>query len=282
MALAPEPEEKQPEDTSNKDTSNKDTPWKLASSKLSEGGDIRSMIKNTFIEHPDTSTMHREGARRRTSSVPKDMGSTKNNRDGVCYHASDCGGTTPRMSAECVRDSQFQHLGSSAESATSASSRKITVTRHGYGLGLDVSCEGEFLVIEDVGPGPVELWNLTHPGEALVQAGDRIIEVNGISGDADAMLCAVQASDVVELTLEFSAHITRKDEAPSISGLSDCSSLIWDASSAPCPVPAEFWQLPGSQMQTAPEFASPCHAPKVFIHSGPPKVFVHSGPPPMF
>merc|ERR550514_359674 len=97
--------------------------------------------------------------------------------------------------------------------------RKIVVQRHGCGLGLDVSCEEEsgleFLAIGDVGPGPVELWNLSHPGEIMVQAGDRIFEVNGVLGDANAMLCAVQASDTVELTLDLSSRNTRADVLPS-------------------------------------------------------------------
>jgi len=165
----------------------------LPPSKLSDGIDIVSMTKNTFIEHPDATTMQREGARRRTRSVPKNMGSTKNDLETTCHALT------------------YQHQSVAPTEAVKPLSRhKITLEKKGCGLGLDVSCEGEpgaeSLLIEDVGPGPVELWNLSHFDEIKVQAGDRILEINGIAGDASAMLNALQVSNTVELTLDLSSQ----------------------------------------------------------------------------
>jgi hypothetical protein len=289
-------------------------PAPLSPSKLCEGGAIRSMVKNTFIEHPDASTVQRESARRRSSSVPRNFGSTKDDWETTCHMLS--------YQHESIKQSD---LGSSA------CTRKVIVQRHGCGLGLDVSCEeqsgSEFLLIEDVGPGPVELWNLSHPGEIMVQAGDRIFEVNGVSGDANAMLQAVQASDTVELILECTPQNVNREVSPvmppsptpTASWDTPAASAVWQSSvlgpqiqpfplSAPqmCPelaMPGQapvcgsgMQMVPGSvpQMQMLPAPAPQLQAPpcpvqtppncggKVFIHSGPPnlpKIFVHSGPP---
>eukprot|EP00746_Dinoflagellata_sp_MGD_P124502 gnl/MRDRNA2_/MRDRNA2_59106_c0_seq1.p1 gnl/MRDRNA2_/MRDRNA2_59106_c0~~gnl/MRDRNA2_/MRDRNA2_59106_c0_seq1.p1 ORF type:complete len:718 (-),score=126.31 gnl/MRDRNA2_/MRDRNA2_59106_c0_seq1:277-2352(-) len=275
-------------------------PLPLSPSKLCEGGTIRSIVKNTFIEHPDESTRQRESARRRSSSVPRNFGSAKDDWETACHMLS------------------YQHRSVQPSNAmSSVSTRKVIVQRHGCGLGLDVSCEEEsgleFLLIEDVGPGPIELWNLSHPGDAMVQTGDRILEVNGVSGDANAMLQAVQASDTVELTLECCPYDAKREAAPSSPAPTACwdnpaLSTTWPqlqpfgasaSQMCPCPELAMSCQaplstslmqmVPGSipqmqmmppQMQTpaCPVQAPPCGG-KVFIHSGPPKVFVHSGPP---
>lgn len=260
------------------------SPLQLLESSLSESGDIRSMVKNTFIEHPGQLTMEQQGARRRSRSVPKDFGSTKDDWETACHVLS------------------YKHKSVRPERSLSTSVRKIVLERHGCDLGLAVSCEGkqdsEFLLIEDVGPGPVELWNLSHPGETIVQAGDLILEVNGVSGDAQAMLRAVQAYDTLELTLELSSRNIERENMPS-------SPVPWEATSAPA-----AWQVAGSAPQMPPMQPMPPVAPmpmipasvpqlwnphvcalsqncppNVFIHSEPPKfpkIFVHSGPPQVF
>merc|ERR1719313_2081510 len=157
------------------------------------------MVKNTFIEHPDAISSVRESARRRSSSVPRNFGSAKDDWETACHMLS--------YQHECIKPLDLE---------SPVCTRKVIVQRNGCGLGLDVSCEeesgSEFLLIEDVGPGPVELWNLSHPGEIMVQAGDRILEVNGVSGDANAMLRAAQSYDIVELTLDCSLRGVQKEE----------------------------------------------------------------------
>jgi len=263
----------------------------LPPSKLSDGIDIVSMTKNTFIEHPDAITMQREGARRRTRSVPKNMGSTKNDLETTCHALT------------------YQHQSVAPKEAVKPLSRhKITLEKKGCGLGLDVSCEGEpgaeSLLIEDVGPGPVELWNLSHFDEIKVQAGDRILEINGIAGDASAMLHALRVSDTVELTLDLSSQKVQ------LNGQMNMSSELAASSQLPIPEmpgvlgpPQHFQMVPAAvpQLQVSPELAMSCQVPvpspqmhmpmqachvptpqcggQVFIHSGPPKIFVHSVPP---
>merc|ERR1719191_2410650 len=86
---------------------------------LSDSIDITSMTKNTFIEHPDATTMQREGARRRTRSVPKNMGSTKNDWETTCHALT------------------YQHQSvMPPDAVTQVSGHKITLERKGRGLGF--------------------------------------------------------------------------------------------------------------------------------------------------
>merc|ERR1719191_2379328 len=208
---------------------------------------------------------------------------------------------------------------------SSVSTRKVIVQRHGCGLGLDVSCEeesgSEFLLIEDVGPGPVELWNLSHLGDIMVQAGDRILEVNGVAGDANAMLCAVQASDIVELTVDFSSRslkadaLLRSDFDFGTSSQAPAPQLHDVRAPQPhngtvmpmIPAPPPQMQVSALQMQVPPELAMSCQVPapapemqmvpaplmptqiptQMQTCPVPPpqrggRVFIHSGPPKVF
>merc|ERR1719313_3115276 len=210
------------------------------------------MVKNTFIEHPDAISSVRESARRRSSSVPRNFGSAKDDWETACHMLS--------YQHECIKPLDLE---------SPVCTRKVIVQRHGMGLGLDVSCEeesgSEFLVIEDVGPGPVELWNLSHPGDAMVHAGDRILEVNGVSGDANAMLQAVQASDTVELILECPSQDVKR-EVSQVMPSSPTPTASWDN-----PVASGAWQssVLGPQIQPfsvsasqmCPELAMPAQAP---------------------
>jgi len=182
--------------------------------------------------------------------------------------------------------------------------RTIIIERNGCGLGLDVSHEDGALLIEDVGPGPVELWNLSHP-EEVVQIGDRILQVNGVSGDASSMLSAIQASSTLKLVVEPKPHNTKDDStASTVSGqslkhewtledltstpsASEAGDFLWNKETPP----PSAWQIPvanpelccdfrvpfeptGPKFVTAPEVSCgvPCnpHGGKIFIHSGPP------------
>eukprot|EP00928_Gymnodinium_smaydae_P025322 TRINITY_DN2020_c0_g1_i1.p2 TRINITY_DN2020_c0_g1~~TRINITY_DN2020_c0_g1_i1.p2 ORF type:complete len:247 (-),score=67.09 TRINITY_DN2020_c0_g1_i1:58-798(-) len=55
-------------------------------------------------------------------------------------------------------------------------------------LGLDVDWgDGKTLYIKGVKPGIVKEWNRTHPVDS-VQSGDRVIAINGVADDPQAML----------------------------------------------------------------------------------------------
>jgi hypothetical protein len=234
--------------------------------KLEAVHDIRGIVKNTFIEQ----RVESKGSSRRTRSVPKDFGSKKDDWEIACHVLS------------------FQHQPVNSLPYT----QSIVIERHGCGLGLDVSCEGDALLIEDVGPGPVELWNLSHPDE-VVQIGDRILEVNGVSGDASALLAAVQASDTLKLVVEPKAHNAKDDGTGStVSGpvASDAGETVWEMETpAPC-----MWQIPAGSSEFQRDCGLPCGpafmpVPPIAVPpivSGAPcnaqggKIFIHSGPPP--
>jgi len=78
--------------------------------------------------------------------------------------------------------------------------RIVTVNKMGCGLGLDVSRDGDALLVEGVGPGAIQWWNVSHPVEA-VMPGDRIIDVNGVAGDATLLLQACGAPGTLRLTV---------------------------------------------------------------------------------
>jgi hypothetical protein len=252
-------------------------PWPLFN--LEECSDMRRMVKNTFIEQP----MPQAGARRRTRSVPKDFGSTKDDWETACHVLS------------------FQHQPVNSFAAT----HTIIVEKHGCELGLYVSQEGDALLVEDVGPGPVEKWNLSHP-EEIVQIGDRILEVNDVSGDAPALLSAIQASDTLKLVVEPKPHPTKDDSTASTTSgqslkhewtledltstpsASEAGDLLWDMEppttprthlAAPIcqipagtlpPVPPPMFPTVGSDTTVCPGVACNPRGGKIFIHSGPP------------
>jgi len=58
------------------------------------------------------------------------------------------------------------------------------------GLACDFE-DGQTLMIRTVGPGVVAKWNVANPGKRIV-AGDRIMDVNGISGSTEKMLAELK------------------------------------------------------------------------------------------
>lgn len=67
-------------------------------------------------------------------------------------------------------------------------------------LGVDADwADGRTLYIKSVMSGAIEDWNKEHPGDQSVQAGDRIVAVNGSAGDAQAMVQECRDSNVLQL-----------------------------------------------------------------------------------
>lgn len=174
-------------------------PWQLSPSTLSKDGSITkvpggSAVKNTFIDVPATPwTPAVSTARRRSHSLPKDMGSKKSEWETACHVLS------------------YQHRPVQPEVV-----RVITVDKMGCGLGLDVSRDGDALLVEGIGPGAIQWWNVLHPVEA-VMPGDRIVNVNGVTGDAMLLLQACGAAGTLRLTvLPSQQTITRKCSEPAL------------------------------------------------------------------
>eukprot|EP00929_Paragymnodinium_shiwhaense_P016491 TRINITY_DN124891_c0_g1_i1.p1 TRINITY_DN124891_c0_g1~~TRINITY_DN124891_c0_g1_i1.p1 ORF type:complete len:270 (-),score=85.66 TRINITY_DN124891_c0_g1_i1:64-873(-) len=75
-------------------------------------------------------------------------------------------------------------------------------------LGLDVDwADGRTLYIKGVKPGVVKDWNEKNPAET-VNSGDRVIAVNGVADDPDAMLAVVRKRG--KLSLLIRGQVDRK------------------------------------------------------------------------
>mmetsp|Transcript_95709 Transcript_95709/g.239801 ORF Transcript_95709/g.239801 Transcript_95709/m.239801 type:complete len:502 (+) Transcript_95709:174-1679(+) len=70
-----------------------------------------------------------------------------------------------------------------------------------YRLGIDVdTTHGAALLVDAVKGGLVEEWNNQHP-QLQVRAGDRIVEVNGITGDAQEILKECQSAQWLNMRI---------------------------------------------------------------------------------
>mmetsp|Transcript_55581 Transcript_55581/g.157697 ORF Transcript_55581/g.157697 Transcript_55581/m.157697 type:complete len:381 (+) Transcript_55581:1-1143(+) len=88
----------------------------------------------------------------------------------------------------------------------------------GKSLGVDVDwVDGKSLFIKSVMPGALDDWNLKNESKA-VKAGDRIIAVNGYSGNASIMVDECRISPELELLVR-----TKRRPAESASGNGDSS-----------------------------------------------------------
>lgn len=79
-------------------------------------------------------------------------------------------------------------------------------------LGLDVDdSSGSSLLVLRVHDGVFQEWNEAHP-EFLIQHGDRIVGVNGVRGDAQALLQKLRNDDFLLLALEKPAEFLLRVE----------------------------------------------------------------------
>lgn len=79
----------------------------------------------------------------------------------------------------------------------------VTLHREGPGsrLGIVIHAHQSYLIVDKVGEGFVADWNMTNPDEA-VHVKDRIVGVNGESGDTDRLFNACQGEGILELLIE--------------------------------------------------------------------------------
>lgn len=66
--------------------------------------------------------------------------------------------------------------------------------------------------MDKVGPGAIQLWNELHPDEAIAP-GDRIIEVNGVTGSPASLLQACCEADKLVLIVQFSGQTTARSQS---------------------------------------------------------------------
>merc|ERR1719160_1842429 len=165
----------------------KAAPWQLSPSNVCKdgnvttvpGGEHGSMVKNTFIDQISTPMLRlRKGCQRRARSVPKDMFSRKSEWESACHILS------------------YQNCPVRSQDVRSQDVRKVTLEKKGGELGLNVVLNGSALLVDDIGPGVVDNWNAVHTDEPI-SIGDRILEVNGVNGDAVKLLEQCKVSDTL-------------------------------------------------------------------------------------
>lgn len=93
-----------------------------------------------------------------------------------------------------------RQTGTGSDMSTRSSIRDfvVEIDRNGSSLGLDVSPhDGTSMLIGNIKDGPVWRWNQA-PGRNnyhVVQRGDRILEVNGVSGESNKLFEAMRRGD---------------------------------------------------------------------------------------
>lgn len=104
------------------------------------------------------------------------------------------------------------------------------IERGGGLLGLDLSPhDGMTLLVGKVKPGVVQQWSAARPaGAPEVRRGDRILAVNGVSGDSEEILETMRASASLDITfsrlLEFHVCIERElDESLGLKFIADAT-----------------------------------------------------------
>jgi len=179
------------------------------------GGEHGSTVKNTFIDQIATPMLRlRNGAQRRARSVPKDMFSKKSEWESACHI-----------------------LGYQNCPVRNEVTRKVTLEKKGSELGLNVVFDGEALLVDDIGPGVVDSWNALYADEPI-SIGDRILEVNGVNGDAKQLLEQCRVSDTLILLIQPSMQATARSESND-SHTSSASLPPFSVMGAMCSMPLE-------------------------------------------
>mmetsp|Transcript_97871 Transcript_97871/g.282382 ORF Transcript_97871/g.282382 Transcript_97871/m.282382 type:complete len:237 (-) Transcript_97871:229-939(-) len=75
------------------------------------------------------------------------------------------------------------------------------------GLNLD-GLDGETAFVDNIIPGSVEDWNNSHDAKERLRIHDRIVAVNGISGDTDKILAELKSSHAWTLVILRSVEVT--------------------------------------------------------------------------
>mmetsp|Transcript_133615 Transcript_133615/g.266589 ORF Transcript_133615/g.266589 Transcript_133615/m.266589 type:complete len:228 (-) Transcript_133615:728-1411(-) len=76
----------------------------------------------------------------------------------------------------------------------------VSFDRRGASVGCGItydSCAGISLVIESINEGPIQTWNAEHP-DKVVRIGDRIVAVNGTTGNSAQLLDVIRGTNVLD------------------------------------------------------------------------------------
>lgn len=111
--------------------------------------------------------------------------------------------------------------GAAHKTATSAPdtlgrSYRLTLDRsptETIGINLDLT-DGVSLVVVDIFAGSIQAWNEAHASSPHLEINDRIVEANGLHGDADRMLAALKQNTTwalaVQRPVEYRAAVDRR------------------------------------------------------------------------
>jgi C-terminal processing protease CtpA/Prc len=97
---------------------------------------------------------------------------------------------------------------------TKAREFRVTITKESEELGLDVlQHDSATLLITRIREGLVDRFNRGQPDECIVQAGDRITEVNGSSGNSEELISTIRSSQTICMTIrrliEFTVTVSK-------------------------------------------------------------------------
>mmetsp|Transcript_10403 Transcript_10403/g.22914 ORF Transcript_10403/g.22914 Transcript_10403/m.22914 type:complete len:128 (-) Transcript_10403:83-466(-) len=121
-------------------------------------------------------------------------------RFGCCCSADDV-----KAGQSDATDPPVSRLHPPQDAGLATDSRKFTINlkkTEGTRLGVDVDlADGTSLMVDAINPGLVEDWNKNNPG-LRVKPGDRIVAVNGVQGDAQAMAEACMGAKELHMAIQ--------------------------------------------------------------------------------
>merc|ERR1740133_408910 len=70
-----------------------------------------------------------------------------------------------------------------------------------WGMDVDFVVSGTCLRVSRVKEGAISVWNQEHP-EATVEAGDLLVELNGVSGDSKELVKVISKASELEILVQ--------------------------------------------------------------------------------
>lgn len=129
---------------------------------------------------------------------------------------ADAARASPEESVRQAATTALMHFGRTETDADKArKTMQFTITlvkKRKEGLGLRVDrADTQAMLIGEVKEGPVKEWNNANPYQC-VRAGDRIIDINGVSGDMKTMAVEARAKAELIMVIEPECKVTETDE----------------------------------------------------------------------
>jgi len=75
-----------------------------------------------------------------------------------------------------------------------------------HGAGLEIQALDDMLIILKLGDGPIREWNASHDTSLTVSPGDRIVAVNDVNTDVEALLAAIKSLTSLKIRVRRPAY----------------------------------------------------------------------------